>query len=285
MATKKAKARTLTASEDQAEPALAQTPTQFKIERDNADYALSVYGDDPAALTFPDNMPEEDFLKYGTRIGKVMEFASWRIGDYVNFGKKQYGYKDYKKIEEATGLAAGYLRNCASVADRVPASLRHTFGMEKFRMMLAHRDDAEPIEKLVARLGDKSASALREMSAGGTGSRKDDNQPLLANELGTLLKRIVEAVPSWDKDRVTTFAVVNRKVHRPDSPASGTPLYYQDLLASARNVLGMLAEQVEAIDAENDAKQEAARDAANEAHDAGDLDPKVSSGKKGEKPF
>jgi len=282
----------------------AQTPAQpetnnrvtpeivsgLKTELATGRLALEQYGGNPAVLSLPDNMPEKDYLDFGVKIGRVMEFASWRIGDYVNYGKKQYGYKDYKKIADATGLAEGYLRTCASIADRVAGTYRHLYSMEKFRLLIAHRDENETMEKLVARLGDKSNVQLREMTAGKTGTRQDE-KAFLASNLQDVLKLIVQQVPSWDNERVKTFAVLNKMTRRPDAEQPEheegkphKPVYYANLLDSARNVLAMLADLCETAEAEADA----ARDAANEAHDTGEgieRNPKAQKGSKPEKPF
>jgi hypothetical protein len=210
-----------------------------KVSAIQADQALTLYGSNPYSLDMPENMPEKDYLSFGAVIGKAMEFASWRIGDWVNYGQKQYGYKDYEKIAAVSGLAEQYLRACSSVASRVPTEFRNFYSLEKFRLMLSRRNESEKIEHLAKRLGGKTMTQLREMSGSGRGKDKATKQGMTATEVHTMLGSICEAAPTFSPEKLTIFASLNAQ---------------KDNLSNARAVLEKLADVLEQIAAEVDAK-------------------------------
>lgn len=226
----KAKAQAANASLEVVQPTASE-----------AEGTLTIYGNDPYSLTMPENMPESDYLGFGSKIGKAMAFASWRIGDWVNYGKKQYGYKDYEKIAAVSGLANQYLRACSSVAGRVPAEMRSLYSLEKFRLMLSRQDEGEKIEHLVKRLGNKTSEQLREMGASARGAGKGDTN-MTATEAWELMKRIHEAITSWDEPKFIVFKGIDSK---------------DNVLTKLRNVLFMLDEEIEKLEEkeENKAKQ------------------------------
>jgi len=299
---KKRQSKEVTAA-GKAAPEQAQTPAQpktnhrvtpeivtdLKHELTTSQLALQQYGGNPAVLSLPDNMPERDFLAFGVKIGRVMEFASWRIGDYVNFGQKQYGYKDYEKVTHATGLSQQYLRACASVSGRVPPERRLQHSLEKWRLMLPLQnvEKKETLDELEKRVGNKSQKDLREMSSA---PRVTDTKVYKASDLQHALKSIVDSVPFWDDARVEIFVGLNQKTPRADHTKE-KPHYYGapagadrgNLLDVARDTLATLTAMVEVYEADKAAKHDAAVAAANAAHDKGELDPK--SPQKGEKPF
>jgi hypothetical protein len=138
-----------------------------KEKAQEAGNALVIYGENPLELVLPDTLPEADFLAFGVNIGRAMEFASWRIGDWVNFGLVKFGYKDYEKLAGVTGLSEQYLKACSSVAGRVPPALRGVASLERARLMLSRKGETESVEHLFKRLGGKTTDQLRKLTRGG----------------------------------------------------------------------------------------------------------------------
>jgi len=171
------------------------------IEKEESSVALVVYGDNPAELVLPKDMPKQDYFVYGRKLGLVMEFGAWRVGDYVNYGMTVYGFKDYEEIARATGLSEQFLRNCASVAGRVSLEFRH-FGLEKMRLMLNRKGEKESIKRLVKRLGDKTHAELRKMAASGNGGDGDGNDETsaTATEVYEAAQRLHESLETFDSN-------------------------------------------------------------------------------------
>src|SRR6266704_3105375 len=65
----------------------------------------------------------EDWQQVGTFIKQVEKSVHFWIGDWLNYGEKQWGHT-YEQAEEATGFDNQTLRNDKWVASRVPLSLR-----------------------------------------------------------------------------------------------------------------------------------------------------------------
>lgn len=162
--------------------------------------ALTIYGANPTELVMPDTMAEEDYLAFGVNIGRAMEFASWRIGDYVNFGKAKYGYKDYTKIAGVTGLSEEYLRQCASVSGRVAPHLRGVTTQERARLMLQRINKNETVDHLFKRLANKTTKEIRAMSrvGGGGGGGGGNSGPTLAGEVYTAAIELAKTLESFD---------------------------------------------------------------------------------------
>jgi hypothetical protein len=140
-----------------------------------------------SSIVIPKTMSEAEYLALGSQLGEALQGASFRIGDYCNAGKELFGYKEYDKLAEATGLDQVYLRTCSSIAERVPAEYRQLASLERFRLMLPRREKVlvdgkpttpEPIPALVARFDGWTQAEIRagkkdepkQLSAGATGS-------------------------------------------------------------------------------------------------------------------
>jgi hypothetical protein len=141
----------------------------------------------PMALTFPETMTEAEYFDFGRRMGDALQGASWRVGDYANFGKAKFGIKDYTRLADETGLDEVYIRQCSSVAERVPAEHRALASLERFRVLLPKREKIvrdgktagqEEIPVLIARFADWTA---RELRAG----KKDEPKQLSAADTGS----------------------------------------------------------------------------------------------------
>jgi hypothetical protein len=146
---------------------------------------LAVVQETDTSLIVPKDMKEAEYLAIGTRIGQSIRGAAWKIGDFVNIGKAMFGYKEYDKLSEVLELDQVYLRQCSSVAERVPAEHRHFASVERFRLMLARREKIviegkpptpEPIPVMVARFNGWTQAQIRTgefappaLSAGSTG--------------------------------------------------------------------------------------------------------------------
>ncbi len=141
----------------------------------------------PMALTFPETMTEVEYFDFGRRMGDALQGASWRVGDYANFGKAKFGIKDYTRLADETGLDEVYIRQCSSIAERVPAEHRTLASLERFRVLLPKREKIvrdgktagqEEIPVLIARFADWTA---RELRAG----KKDEPKQLSAADTGS----------------------------------------------------------------------------------------------------
>jgi hypothetical protein len=139
------------------------------------------------SLAFPEAMTEADYFAYGRKMGDALQGASWKVGDYANFGKAKFGIKDYTRLADETGLDEVYIRQCASIAERVPAEHRSLASLERFRLLLPKREKTvkdgktavvEEIPALVGRHLDWTARELR------TG-KKDTPKELTAADTGS----------------------------------------------------------------------------------------------------
>jgi hypothetical protein len=78
-------------------------------------------------LRFPPNLPYESWERIGKALGAGSSAFQFWLGDWHNFGEAQYRKGEtYQQALEATGRSLGGLYNVASVARRVPASVRRT---------------------------------------------------------------------------------------------------------------------------------------------------------------
>jgi hypothetical protein len=131
-------------------------------------------------------MTEAEYISIGERLGEAMQGASFKIGDFVNIGKLRFGYKDYERVAEITGLDQVYLRQCSSISERVEPQFRTLASLERFRLLLPKREkivkdgkpaELESIPSLVARFDDWTQKEIRDgkkalppSSAASTGS-------------------------------------------------------------------------------------------------------------------
>jgi hypothetical protein len=113
------------------------------------------------AISLPKSMTQSAWMEIGHRIGAAMLGASWKVGDWVNFGIAVYGQKDYDALAQATGLSEQYLRNCSSVAARVEPALRTAGSVERFRLLLAMPSENQAIPE-----GEQKGSATRAETLG-----------------------------------------------------------------------------------------------------------------------
>jgi hypothetical protein len=128
------------------------------------------------AISIPKQTSIEAWLEIGRRIGEAMKGASWKIGDWCNFGVAEFGHKDYDAATQATGLSEQYLRACSSVASRVVPELRGGGSIERFRLVLAMPSEnvlipveeqkgstsrAETLKEKIERLKDWTMAELR----------------------------------------------------------------------------------------------------------------------------
>ncbi len=140
------------------------------------------------SLALPQTISKDDYATLGKRMGAALQGASWKIGDYANFGKATFGFREYDVIAEYTGLDQVYLRTCASVVERVPAEFRELASLERFRLMLPHRaklvkegkatSELEAIPELVGRFDGWTQAEIR-------AGKKAEVKQLSAADTGT----------------------------------------------------------------------------------------------------
>ena len=66
-------------------------------------------------LSLPENLGFSEWSSIGTILKKVEKNAQWWLGDWVNYGERNYGDM-YAQAMEETGRSNQTLRNCAFVA-------------------------------------------------------------------------------------------------------------------------------------------------------------------------
>lgn len=187
-------------------PVAPEAPAQevgemTKEKATDASQSLIIYGDNPLELVLPDQLPEADYLAYGVNIGRAMEFASWRIGDWVNFGMTKFGYKDYTKLAGVTGLAEGYLRTCSSVAGRVLPTLRGVASLERARLMLQAKNEKESVDHAFKRLGSKTTEQLRNLTRGAGTPRKPQLDTMSVDAFYKTCGELATYVNKLDKEK------------------------------------------------------------------------------------
>jgi len=197
-----------TTEEPKANPTAEVREVEFNIVPiDEAVQSLEIYGTNPFKLELPKALPKVDFIAYGKRLATAMEMGAWRVGDYAKEGVTTYGMS-YEELAAETGFSEGFLRNCKSVADQVPAQYR-IHGMEKMRLMLGRKGDKETIAKLVKRLGGKSQTQLRKMAASGNGPRpeNEDDKEVSATGLYESVMTTIDLMERFDtKSKLVTLA-------------------------------------------------------------------------------
>jgi hypothetical protein len=197
-----------------------------------AEHTLTVYGDNPLELIMPDNMPESDYLAFGSKIGKAMEFVGWRIGDYVNFGMTRFGYKDYEKISTVTGLSEQYLRSCSSVAANIPVEYRGQHSLEKCRLMLSRKDKDEKVPHLIRRLGNKTVTELRDLSKSAPPGPHAATTATQVYDAANSLFKAIDNFDTGSKEKLAALATFEQ-----DKESGG-------VLAGLAGLLKMLIEQI-----------------------------------------
>jgi hypothetical protein len=69
------------------------------------------------------DLPYEDWLRYGSRLGLAGRNAAWWVGDWVRYGTARYGSK-YTAASKVTGYDRQTLMNYVYVASRFDVSRR-----------------------------------------------------------------------------------------------------------------------------------------------------------------
>jgi hypothetical protein len=69
------------------------------------------------------DLPYEDWLRYGSRLGLAGRNAAWWVGDWVRYGTARYGSK-YSAASRVTGYDRQTLMNYVYVASRFDVSRR-----------------------------------------------------------------------------------------------------------------------------------------------------------------
>lgn len=75
-------------------------------------------------LSLPPGLPFERWLAVGEQLKRLERGVQFWLGDWINYGEREYGEKYVQAIEE-TNLSHGTLRNYASVAGRIEMSRRN----------------------------------------------------------------------------------------------------------------------------------------------------------------
>jgi len=75
------------------------------------------------ALDLPKGLSFEEWEETGKTLGKIGRACQWWIGDWLNYGEREYG-ETYAQAMDETGLEYGTVANYAYVAKAVEPSRR-----------------------------------------------------------------------------------------------------------------------------------------------------------------
>jgi hypothetical protein len=96
----------------------------------------------PTGLAMADGLPFVEWQKMGATLATMELGVNWWIGDWLNYGERQYGEKYTQAITE-TGRRAQTLMNLAWVASRVEISRRREIVSWSVHAEVAKLDPAE----------------------------------------------------------------------------------------------------------------------------------------------
>jgi hypothetical protein len=71
-----------------------------------------------------DQMPLEDWIAAGRKLGVLGRSSQWWLGDWIRFGNARWGER-YREAARITGYDIGSLRNMAWIAGQFDLDLRH----------------------------------------------------------------------------------------------------------------------------------------------------------------
>lgn len=188
-------------------------PSQHQLAV-QAGATLTTYGESPFELRMPEDMSEADYLAYGVNIGRAMEYAAWRIGDWVNFGVAKYKYKDYAKLAAVTNMSESYLMTCSSTAGRVGGLLREGMSLERARLIVARKGKSESVEHCFGRLKTKTSEQLRKLAAASGGGKKPTNDPTAGISMAELYenaKALLAGIQSLRPETLGVLAAYERE--------------------------------------------------------------------------
>lgn len=108
------------------------------------DYGIEGARFNPASLSLPAGMSEDEWQQAGQKVVAVCESAAWWVGDWMNYGTQTFGRSRALDLGvQATGYTRGTLCTYASVASRVPPEQRVagvSFGKHEAVMTLQPED-------------------------------------------------------------------------------------------------------------------------------------------------
>lgn len=91
-----------------------------------AEYHVKGAQFNPTQLVLEPGMPEAEWMEVGRAVAHVYESARFWLGDFVEFGRKNYGVVTaYHLARQATGLSQGTLRCAARCARSYKPEERH----------------------------------------------------------------------------------------------------------------------------------------------------------------
>jgi hypothetical protein len=138
-------------------------PAQIDAGRDLLDMPGCTFT--ATGLLINPGLPIDDWVELGRRLNKAGDSVGiWR-GDWIIYGKNEYGKKDYESAVVRTGLKIGTLYNDVSVARAVPISLRSEILTTKHYKQVAPLKSKSKIKMWLERAltgdGKRSWSAAR----------------------------------------------------------------------------------------------------------------------------
>lgn len=90
----------------------------LSIPPGNPKYTIS-----PTGIEFHSNLTYEEWNELGEKLAPIGKSIGFMLGDWINHGSKAHG-KKYREALDRTGIPYQTLANFASVARRVPPSVR-----------------------------------------------------------------------------------------------------------------------------------------------------------------
>jgi len=171
---------TFTTHERQGEIAKAAMTVlaPIKTTRTLAEYEVRGALFNPTELKLQPGLTEQEWMQIGRALTHVAESAKWWIGDFVQYGFRQYGKSaTFDLAQQSTGVSRQYLYAAAFVAKRfAPArrvaalSFYHHALLAKFKPEMSDRLLAEAVE-----LG-LTARQVRTLAEEETGTKKDKQE-------------------------------------------------------------------------------------------------------------
>jgi hypothetical protein len=139
-------------------------------------------------ITFDESISFDEWNSLGDKLGRMGRSIQFLIGDWINFGQKQFTGSSYGvKYQEAlgkTGLAAQTLMDFSSVANKVEISCRHeNLSFEHHRAVAKIQDPEE--QKRWLKVAEENGLGKRQLRKSITLGRIATDEDMLPPERGT----------------------------------------------------------------------------------------------------
>lgn len=121
---------------------MMQSASVYPAPQDNGPVEAGAAAWEATGLSLPEGMSFEQWEDVGGTLATMERAVNWWVGDWLNYGERQYGEK-YTQAIEATGRRLQSLMNYASVAGRVPVEARRPALSWSAHRAVAYLDPAD----------------------------------------------------------------------------------------------------------------------------------------------